>query len=204
MSETSPTEPSAGAHSADPTTEAGAAEPAAAPSPEPTATTHSAAPPASKLSRWATLAALIIAVIAVAAAALGWFFPHKSASAAPTYSDQQTKDAKKTSCETFVLVDRAVVRNSRLKNPENGGPIGALSVATTARLAFYGGGAFLKDRVSQQPATPPDLTKALNAISGTLEELSIGYMAGAPEFAQDQLRQNLDGNIKTVADICKK
>ena len=204
MSETSSTEPSAGAHSADRTTEAGAAESAAESSPEPTATTHSPAPPASKLSRWATLAALIIAVIAVAAAALGWFFPHKSASAAPTYSDQQTKDAKKVSCETFVLVDRAVVRNSRLKNPENGGPIGALSVATNARLAFYGGGAFLKDRVSQQPATPPDLTKALNAISGTLEELSIGYLAGAPEFAQDQLRQNLDTNIKTVADICKK
>jgi hypothetical protein len=58
--------------------------------------------------------------------------------------------------------------------------------------------------VSQQPATPPDLTKALNTIGGTLQELSIGYLAGAPEFAQDQLRQNLDAGIKTVADICKK
>ncbi|HEY2447933.1 MAG TPA: hypothetical protein VGI49_03790 [Mycobacterium sp.] len=147
---------------------------------------------------------MALAVLAIAGAAVGWFYPNKSATAAPTYSDQQTKDAKKMSCETFVLVDRAVVRNSRLKNPENGGPIGALSVATSARLAFYGGGSFLKDRVSQQPATPPDLTKALNTIGGTLQELSIGYLAGAPEFAQDQLRQNLDAGIKTVADICKK
>jgi hypothetical protein len=70
---------------------------------------------------------LALAVLAIAGAAVGWFYPHKSATAAPTYSDQQTKDAKKISCETFVLVDRAVVRNSRLKNPENGGPIGALA-----------------------------------------------------------------------------
>lgn len=200
MSETPSTKPSAGAHSADPTTEVGAAEP----SPEPVTTAPAPAPPASSTSKWLTIAALALAVLAIAGAAVGWFYPHKSATAAPTYSDQQTKDAKKISCETFVLVDRAVVRNSRLKNPENGGPIGALSVATSARLAFYGGGSFLKDRVSQQPATPPDLTKALNTIGGTLQELSIGYLAGAPEFAQDQLRQNLDAGIKTVADICKK
>ena len=200
MSETPSTKPSAGAHSADPTTEVGAAER----SPEPVTTAPAPAPPASSTSKWLTIAALALAVLAIAGAAVGWFYPHKSATAAPTYSDQQTKDAKKLSCETFVLVDRAVVRNSRLKNPENGGPIGALSVATSARLAFYGGGSFLKDRVSQQPATPPDLTKALNTIGGTLQELSIGYLAGAPEFAQDQLRQNLDAGIKTVADICKK
>ena len=59
-----------------------------------------------------------------------------------TYSDQQRKDAKKHICETFKIVDRAVVRNSHLKNPDNGGPIGALSVATAQRFAFYDGGAF--------------------------------------------------------------
>ena len=135
MSETPSHEPSSASE--------GLTEPVADPLPEPEP--RHAAPPApapapSKFSRWASLAALIIAVLAVAAAALGWFYPHKSASSATTYSDQQQKDAKKHICETFRIVDRAVVRNSHLKNPENGGPIGALSVATAQRFAFYGGG----------------------------------------------------------------
>ena len=60
----------------------------------------------------------------------GYFFPNESAAAAGKYTDQQRSDAKKHICETFKIVDRAVVRNSHLKNPDNGGPIGALSVAT--------------------------------------------------------------------------
>ncbi|HEY9305267.1 MAG TPA: hypothetical protein VIO95_13335 [Mycobacterium sp.] len=152
-----------------------------------------------------TVAALVLAVIATAIAVVGWFYPHKSASSSSTtYSDQQTKDAKKKICETFMLVDHEVVRNSRLKNPENGGPIGALSIATAARLAFYTGGDFLQRRVAAEPATPPDLAKSVNAMAANLEELAIGYLAGSAEFTQDSLRQSLDDKIKATLDICKK
>jgi hypothetical protein len=147
---------------------------------------------------------LIIAVLAASVAVAGWFYPNKSASSTPTYTDQQTKDAKKHICETFMVVDRAVVRNSRLKNPPDGGPIGALSVATAARLAFYSGGSYLRDRVSQEPATPPDLAKSVNAMASNLEELAIGYLAGAADFTQDELRQSLDDKIKATVEICKK
>lgn|GEM_PF-1017488 len=205
MSETPPHEPSSAAE--------GLTEPIADPLPEPEA--KHAAPPApapalapapapSRFSRWASLAALIIAVLAVAAAALGWFYPHKSASSAATYSDQQQKDAKKHICETFKIVDREVVRNSHLKNPENGGPIGALSIATAQRFAFFGGGAFLRDRLNQEPATPTELANPANAMASELEELTIGYLAGAQEFVQDELRQNLDDKIKTIVEVCKK
>ncbi len=149
------------------------------------------------------MAALVLAVVATTVAVLGWFYPHKSASSAPTYSDQQVKDAKKHICETFRIVDHEVVRNSRMKNPENGGPIGALSVATAARLAFYSGGAFLRDRVTQEPATPPALAKSVNDMGSALEELAIGYLAGGPEFAQDSLRQSLDDKIKATIELCK-
>jgi hypothetical protein len=197
-------EPSTESDAASPAVEP-AAEPAAEPSPAPAATESSAsARPASRFARWGTAAALLLAIIATGVAVAGWFYPHKSASSTPTYSDQQTKDAKKHMCETFMVVDRAVVRNSRLKNPDNGGPIGALSVATAARLAFYGGGAYLKDRVSQEPATPPDLAKSINAMGSNLEELAIGYLAGAAEFTQDELRQALDDKIKATVEICKK
>ncbi len=166
-----------------------------------TPTSHAAGP--SKFAKWATIAALVLAILALAGAAYGYFYPNESAAAAGKYSDQQRNDAKKHICETFKIVDRAVVRNSRLKNPENGGPIGALSVATAQRFAFYDGGDFLRDRVAAEPATPKDLADNANSLGTQLEELSIGYLAGAQDFAQDELRQNLDDKIKKIVEICK-
>jgi hypothetical protein len=204
MSETPYTEPTSAAHAAEPLPESDRAQQVTESVPVSHAKEPDSAPRASGLSRWLTVAALVLAVIATSVAVAGWFYPHKSASSAPTYTDQQTKDAKKHICETFMIVDRAVVRNSRLKNPENGGPIGALSVATAARLAFYGGGSYLLDRVSQEPATPADLAKSVTAMASNLEELAIGYLAGAAEFTQDALRQSLDDKIKATVEICKK
>ncbi len=183
----------------DTTTESVAA-PAAAPVATP-ATSHAARP--SKLPFRLAVAALVLAILGVAGAAYGYFYPNESAAAAGKYSDQQRNDAKKHICETFKIVDRAVVRNSHLKNPDNGGPIGALSVATAQRFAFYDGGDFLRDRVAAEPATPKDLADNANALGTQLEELSIGYLAGAQDFAQDELRQNLDDKIKKIVEICK-
>ncbi len=177
-----------------------------APATSPAPTSHAAPEPVarpSKVSRWLPLVALVIALLAVAGAAYGYFYPNESAAASGKYSDQQRNDAKKHICEVFKIVDRAVVRNSHLKNPENGGPIGALSVATAQRFAFYDGGDFLRDRVAAEPATPKDLADNANALGTQLEELSIGYLAGAQDFAQDELRQNLDDKIKKIVEICK-
>jgi hypothetical protein len=205
MSETPSTWPTSGAHAAEPLPESDAAEQVTASERVSHAKDSSPAPGGSKLLRWVAVAALVLAVIATGLAVGGWFYyPHKGAAGTGTYSDQQTKDAKKKICETFMVVDRAVVRNSRLKNPDNGGPIGALSVATAARLAFYSGGSYLRDRVSQEPATPPDLAKSVNAMASNLEELAIGYLAGAADFTQDELRQSLDDKIKATVEICKK
>ncbi|MFZ1160812.1 hypothetical protein [Mycobacterium sp.] len=198
MSETPSHEPSSAAGDV---TES-VAEPAATSAPASTTPTSHAARP-SKFAKWGTVAALVLAILAVAGAAYGYFYPNQSAAAAGKYSDQQRNDAKKHTCETFKIVDRAVVRNSHLKNPDNGGPIGALSVATAQRFAFYDGGAFLRDRVAAEPATPKDLADNANALGTQLQELSIGYLAGAQDFAQDELRQNLDDNIKKIVEICK-
>ena len=195
MSETPSTEPSSAAEDVTESVAAPAAPVTTTP------TSHAAAP--SRFAKWGTIAALVLAILAVAGAAYGYFFPNESAAAAGKYTDQQRSDAKKHICETFKIVDRAVVRNSHLKNPDNGGPIGALSVATAQRFAFYDGGAFLRDRVAAEPATPKDLADNANALGTQLEELSIGYLAGAQDFAQDELRQNLDDKIKKIVEICK-
>ena len=196
MSETPSHEPSSEAEDVTESAGAHAAAPVTT-----TSTSHAAAP--SRFAKWGTIAALVLAILAVAGAAYGYFFPNESAAAAGKYTDQQRSDSKKHICETFKIVDRAVVRNSHLKNPENGGPIGALSVATAQRFAFYDGGAFLRDRVAAEPATPKDLADNANALGTQLEELSIGYLAGAQDFAQDELRQNLDDKIKKIVEICK-
>ena len=192
MSETPTNEPSSAAEEV--------TESVAAPTSAPAATTY--APSPSKLPLWLAIAALVLAILGVAGAAYGYFYPSDTA-ASGKYTDQQRNDAKKHICETFKIVDRAVVRNSHLKNPDNGGPIGALSVATAQRFAFYDGGAFLRDRVAAEPATQKDLADDANALGTQLEELSIGYLAGAQDFAQDELRQNLDDKIKKIVEICK-
>jgi hypothetical protein len=196
MSETPSTEPSSASEDVTESVGAHAAAPVTT-----TPTSHAAAP--SRFAKWGTIAALVLAILAVAGAAYGYFFPNESATAAGKYTDQQRSDAKKHICETFKIVDRAVVRNSHLKNPDNGGPIGALSVATAQRFAFYDGGAFLRDRVAAEPATSKDLADNANALGTQLEELSIGYLAGAQDFAQDELRQNLDDKIKKIVELCK-
>src|ERR1700753_2730716 len=149
MSETPSHEPSSAAEDATEPTGAQAAAPVTT-----TSTSHAAAP--SKFAKWGTLAALVLAILALAGAAYGYFYPNESAAAAGKYSDQQRSDAKKHICETFKIVDRAVVRNSHLKNPDNGGPIGALSVATAQRFAFYHGGGFSRAPVAAAPAPPEE------------------------------------------------
>ena len=196
MSETPSIEPSSAAEEVTETVAAPAAPPVTT-----TYTSHAAAP--SRFATWGTIAALVLAILGVAGAVYGYFYPNEDATAAGKITDQQRTDAKKHICETFKIVDRAVVRNSHLKNPDNGGPIGALSVATAQRFAFYDGGAFLRDRVAAEPATPKDLADNANALGTQLEELSIGYLAGAQDFAQDELRQNLDDKIKKIVEICK-
>jgi hypothetical protein len=201
MSDTSSTEPSSAADVTDSSAEPSPESAAAAPFVEDSAPTSRL----SGLSRWTSLAALVIAVIAVTLAIVGWFYPHKSASSssAHTYSDQQSKDAKTHVCTALMVVDRAVRRNTHLKSPPEAGPIGALSVATSARLSLYGGGAYLRDQVNLNPAAPANLAKSANDVSTTLQELGMGYLASAPEFTLDSLRQNLDAQIKTTVDQCK-
>jgi hypothetical protein len=175
----------------------------AEPWPERDAVESSPIPVASRLSGWITLAALVIAVIALTLAIVDWFHPSSHDSASATFSDQQVRTAKTNVCAAYMIVGRAVVTNTHLQIPPDGGPMSPLAVATSARLALYGGGSYLRDRLSREPATPGDLTKAVNSMATTLEDLGINYLAGAPDFTQDQLRHNLDAQISDVKGLCK-
>jgi hypothetical protein len=151
-------------------------------------------------SRWPTFAALAIAVLALAIAALAWFRPVHSAS--PAFTAQQTADAKTNVCTAYAVARQAVVTNTHLVNPRANDQIGTLAVAANARLALLGGGAYLRDRLDAEPATPADLAKALKAMAGTMEQLGINYLAGSTSTAQDPLRNNLDKEITIIHKLC--
>ena len=158
------------------------------------------APGASELSCWTMFAALTIAVIALILTVVQWIHPWSHNNASPAFTNQQVKDAKADACTAYKTVHRAVVTNTHLESSSDGGP---LAVATSARLALYGGGAHLIERLTRESATPVDLTKAITALATTREDLGINYRAGTPDFTPEQLRQSLDGQMLDVERLCR-
>jgi hypothetical protein len=73
-----------------------------------------------------------------------------------------------------------LVTNTHLVNPHPDDPIDQLAVASNARTALLGGGAYLRERLAAEPAAPADLAKAVNSMAKTIEQLSINYLAVQP------------------------
>ena len=149
-------------------------------------------------SRWIAPAGLAFGVVALTLTLVQWFHPPSHGTT--SFSDQQVKDAKTSVCAAYTNVHRAVVVNTHLEPSPNGDP---LAVATSARLALYGGGSYLRDRLTQEPATPADLAKAVDSLATTLEDLAVNYLADVPPFVQDPLRHNLDRQLVDVDGRCK-
>ncbi len=154
---------------------------------------------ARSLPSWLPLAALAISIVAVAVSTFGWF----QSSGPEKFSAEKVADAKKQICQASTNVHQAVVTNTHRTNPAHGDPGAALAVAANARLALYGGGAYLQDRLAKQPATPSDLAKAVDSLASTLQGLGIGYLAGAPEAAQQPLRKDLNSEFDQVSKLCQ-
>ena len=156
-------------------------------------------PPAAGManwSRWIAPAGLAAGLLALTLTLVQWFHGNGS----PSFSDQQVKDAKTSVCAAYAKVHRAVVVNTHLEPSPEGDP---LAVATSARLALYGGGSYLRDHLTSAPATPADLAKAVDTLATTLEDLGVNYLAGATPLVQDPLRHNLDGQLADVDGRCK-
>ena len=164
---------------------------------------HSTALGRAVRSRWIAPAGLAAGVVALTLTLVQWFHPASHGNGSPSFSDQQVKDAKTSVCAAYTTVHRAVAINTHLQNPPDGGPIGPLAVATSARLALYGGGGYLRDRLTKEPATPADLAMAVESLATTLEDVAVNYLADVPGFVQDPLRHKLDGQLVDVDGRCK-
>jgi hypothetical protein len=152
-------------------------------------------------SRGATSAALAIALIATAVAVAAWFRPAPQ-SGSPTFTGQQTAQAKSNVCSAYTAVHQGVVRNTHLADPNPRDPAGQLAIAANARLALLGGGAYLRDRVAAHPATPADLAQAVNSMGTTIEQLGVGYLEAASNSVLDPLRHDLDSDVKQINKLC--
>jgi hypothetical protein len=148
--------------------------------------------------RWLTYAALAIAVIAAVLAGLAYFHPAPNKALAP----QQGGDAKANVCSAYKAAHKSVVINTHMRSQNENDAVADLSVATNARLALVGGGAYLKDRLAANTAAPADLAGAVNSFANTIEQLGVNYLQGADAADQDQLRKDLDTQITQLDKLC--
>jgi hypothetical protein len=158
-------------------------------------------PPSGKWSRWPMFAALAIAAIALAVAVTTWFRPAPD-SASTTFTDRQTAQAKSNICSAYTTTHQGVVRNTHLADPNLNDPAGQFAIAANARLALLGGGAYLRDRVAAQPATPADLAQAVQSLADTIEQLGVGYLAASTPLVLDPLRHDLDAQVARINQLC--
>lgn len=152
-------------------------DPPAVPLPRPPGT-----PPRPDRPRpWLALISLIVALLAICVAIGAWFRPTPrnnppSAPPAPSYSDQQIADAKTKVCGAYKKVHRAL----ELSSARNGGtdPTAILGVATSGRQVLDGGSRYLITKLSDEPATPPELGGAIRNLANAYQELTISYLGG--------------------------
>ena len=155
-------------------------------------------PRGSETLRWLTYAALPIAVIAAVLAALAYFHPaHNHASVA-----QQSGDPKSNICSAYKAAHKSVVANTHMQSNNPNDAVAQLAVATNARLALIGGGAYLRDRLDANTGAPTDLANAVNTFANTIEQLGINYLNNAGADAQDSLRHDLDSQITQLDKLC--
>jgi hypothetical protein len=153
--------------------------------------------------RWPTLAALGIALIALAVGLVGWFrpVPHSDQpSPKPTYTDQQTTDAKAKVCAAFAKLDRAGgVLISLGKSSDD------LVGAINTRQVFDVFSRYLLATLAAEPATPADLATAVREQASTLEEVVIDYQDGYVK-TDPEMQSVVDANSKsadTIRQLCK-
>lgn len=156
------------------------------------------APRGSETLRWFTYAALALALTAAVLAGLAYFHPaHNHASAA-----QQSGDAKVNLCSAYKTAHKSVVVNTHMQSKNPNDAVAELAVATNARLALIGAGAYLRDRLDANTAAPADLANAVNSFANTTEQLGINYLSNAEPDTQDSLRHDLDTQIGDLDKLC--
>jgi hypothetical protein len=146
----------------------------------------------------------VIALIATALAVVGWFRPSPQPAprtSEPSYTEQQVSDAKSRACKAFETVDKGVTLQTN--GEASSDPAMAKAQGANARLATISGGWYLKARLD--PATPSELSAAIQHLSEILLDLGANYEAGVrdDDTAQTALKSETNSEFSRVAELCK-
>jgi len=159
-----------------------------------------------RTGRLLTLVSLVIALAAIGLAIGCWFRPPLGVKAAPqpaapVYTDQQTADGKQAVCAAYEKVRQAVSVNTGRSGGDD--PTAIMAVAANARIALYDGGDYLLKTLGENPATPPDVAKAVRVLVSAYQQMAIDYLAGAPDTEQQSSRDAVEKANATIYGICK-
>ena len=163
------------------------------------------APPV-RPARWPLLVTLAIALVGVAVGVVGWFRPvphHDQPPPKPTYTAQQTADAKTRACTAFGQVDNALA----LAYARNGGndPAAKLAVAAGTQIALDAGSRYLSNTLADEPAAPPDLATAVRNQANAYQKALIGFLNGltVSDPSQQPAVNASDDATETLRRLCK-
>jgi len=150
-------------------------------------------------SRWLAPAALLVAVVAVILAIWALVSPPSHVNAPPNAPESATQpgDAKGRVCGAVETVTKVQNRTDLGGDPEQA------AVAASARLAWFGGGQYLLNRVDS--ATPPELADAVRQFANKLQDIGMNALAGVSNGAPEQVDRLNDANaLRTqIAELCK-
>ena len=154
-------------------------------------------------TRWPTFAALGIALIALAVGLVGWFRPVPRTDqppAKPTYTDQQTADAKAKVCDAVEKFNRAVsVGNSLPKGSDT------LVTDLNTRQIFDVFSRLFLATLAEEPATPADLATAVRQQASAYQDVVIGYLDGL-DYSDPGLKAAGSASNQatdTIRQLCK-
>lgn len=119
----------------------------------------------------------------------------------PTFTDAQREEAKAKVCDAFLVVSTGVANSSGMQAAD-GDAIGAIAIATNARLALYGGGQYMLNRVD--PATEPQLAEAARAFGNALMDVGAAAVANIPsdDPAHQERVKDADEENAKLQGIC--
>lgn len=145
----------------------------------------------------------VLTLLAIGTAIATWFrpVPHETPPATPTYSDAQVATARDHVCATYDKVHHAVLVNTGRTGGDD--PTAVLARAANARIALFDGGVYLSTQLAEEPATPPDLTKAVRALVTAYQQLAIDYLADADDSDKKASGAAITQAGETVYGMCK-
>ncbi|NTY61213.1 hypothetical protein [Mycolicibacterium sphagni] len=151
-----------------------------------------------------TIIAIVIAVIAFAVAIGAWFrpIPTPETPAAKTYSDQEVADAKKSVCDAYTRVARAVQATGR----KNGGddPTAIIAVAVNIRLALSESSSFLLRTLAENPAAPHDLQEQVRTAAIAYQNIAIDQLGEASQEELAPFLKQMDSTDVAIKQACNE